>query len=795
MATASKLSEAKELLDAGLIEQGDYDSIKQNLMAALMDGVGSPTPLRGRSSTMAAGAAAPTPADAKRARSSTMEAASSNASSFDIPRRCVHASEKGQCSRTATSTSIRCERHTCTQDGCIGDKDSGDDFCNEHGTSATVTAAAVGGANVDINDINDSGSDDGDTNDYGNAPAIVAQAAAAAAAAAAEGSGSKVDSNGDHSDVNNSGSDDGDTNHYGNAPAIVAQAAAAAAAAAATEGQPQESTSQTPSAEATSKPSKAGAVEPLLCGTPASNGESVCQKVVLAHGQRCKNHTCGTKGCTNPKGSKAKHCSQHDEDNSAPARERTTTGSSKPLGAVETFDGFEDEPKAPLLCGTPASNGESVCQKVVLARDQRCKNHTCGTKGCSNPKGSKAKHCSQHDKGNTAPARVRTTTGSSKRSSATETFDGFEAEPTAPLLCGTPASSGESVCQTVVLARGQRCKRHTCGTKGCTNPKGSASKHCSQHDDANTAPTRVRSTTGPSKPSSANETLDILSGAPRKKSSAKKSAKKATRLATVVNPTFNTGAIEPGGQLLQSTGGGGGANSETVYSIYTGSTPGPAMPNTEVYGGAEYADGTTGAQPGGGRSGGFERSGQSKGATAKAKLSNMGKGFMSGIGAVGGKLKEKKDAAQLALNAKVQARKDKKDGANVINQQPTALRGPTPPDVPTAQALEVIENGNAQARRLKLPPGFKGIPPPIFIDNPVTEQPKSLINGIGTVMVTQHTRKEAVQGTCCAKTTSLVPDQYAVAKGPAEQATVFLSGTYNPKQDCSICCKRKLFLV
>jgi hypothetical protein len=40
------------------------------------------------------------------------------------------------------------------------------------------------------------------------------------------------------------------------------------------------------------------------------------------------------------------------------------------------------------------------------------------------------------------------------------------------------------------------------------------------------------------------------------------------------------------------------------------------MPNTGVYGGAEYADGTTGAQPGGGRSGGFERSGSTQSTTS-----------------------------------------------------------------------------------------------------------------------------------------------------------------------------------
>jgi hypothetical protein len=65
-------------------------------------------------------------------------------------------------------------------------------------------------------------------------------------------------------------------------------------------------------------------------------------------------------------------------------------------------------------------------------------------------------------------------------------------------------------------------------------------------------------------------------------------------------------------------GGEGGANSETMYSIYTGSTPGPAIPNTEVYGGADYAHGMTGAQPGGGRSGGFERSGSTQSTTSAA---------------------------------------------------------------------------------------------------------------------------------------------------------------------------------
>ena len=220
-------------------------------------------------------------------------------------------------------------------------------------------------------------------------------------------------------------------------------------------------------------------------------------------------------------------------------------------------------------------------------------------------------------------------------------------------------------------------------------------------------------------------------------------------LATVVDPTPNAGATEPGGQLLQSIG-------------------------------------------------------QSKGAAAKAKLSNFGKGFMNGMGAVGRNIQQKKDAAQVALNAKMQARKEKKDAARVISQQPTESApqaastahelhvADTPPvTVAPNKAATIVSSplNNSQPMRLKLPQDFTGKQPPIFIDNPVTRQPSPLSIGIGTEMVTQHTRASAKEGCCCCSKEYSVPGEYAIGKGPAKRADVFLSGSFNPKRDCNICCK------
>ena len=89
-------------------------------------------------------------------------------------------------------------------------------------------------------------------------------------------------------------------------------------------------------------------------------------------------------------------------------------------------------------------------------------------------------------------------------------------------------------------------------------------------------------------------------------------------------------------------------------------------------------------------------------------------------------------------------------------------------------------------RRLALPAGFRGsVKPPIFIDNPI-EAEVGQDSPFGNSMVTQHTVKRKTIGCLCCSKPFAVPDEYAVARGPAEDLSdVLATGTY-PHTNCHI---------